>query len=223
MIQQVFEFKALEPLKGTVNNPEDATFSKKDWIDGTYQEKKELYINSMFGFRSFCIRLNNQIAFNFFNKAKANGVIVGKENYLYEESYINAYTGKDFLGEDSISHTLNRLKFISDTLSRLNKQLIIVFAAGKASYFPEYIPDKYLPILEKTNYKSLSDGAKKLGLNVIDFNKWFVENKNKSKYPLYPLQGVHWSTYGTTLAADSLIRKIEFLRKLMRQTYSLTE
>ena len=32
MIQQVFEFKALEPLKGTVNNPEDATFSKKDWI-----------------------------------------------------------------------------------------------------------------------------------------------------------------------------------------------
>ncbi len=214
MIQQVFEFKTLEPLKGTVANPEDARFSKKDWIDGTYQEKKELYINSMFGFRSFCIRLNNQIAFNLFNKAKANGVIVGKENYLYEESYINAYTGKDFLGEDSISHTLNRLKFISDTLSKLNKQLIIVFAAGKASYFPEYIPDKYLPISEKTNYKYLSDGAKKMGLNHIDFNKWFVDNKKTSKYPLYSLQGVHWSTYGTVLAADSLIRKIEFLRNI---------
>jgi hypothetical protein len=35
--------------------------------------------------------MNNQLAFSLFNKAKANGAVVGKENYLYEENYIKAY------------------------------------------------------------------------------------------------------------------------------------
>jgi hypothetical protein len=214
LIQNSFTLRKLHPLNGTVAYPNDVEFSKDKWISAEYQEKKETYLNTMFGFRSLFVKLNNQIAYSFFGKAKANGVIIGKDNYLYEESYLNAYTGRDFLGEDSINHTLNRLKFISDTLNKLNKQLIVVFAAGKASFYPEFIPDKYLPVSDKTNYKYLSDGAKKLGLNVIDFNKWFMDNKHKSEYPLYPQQGVHWSTYGTALAADSLIKKIEALRNI---------
>lgn len=213
MLQQVFEFKALEPLKGTVNNPEDATFSKKDWIDGTYQEKKEVYINSMFGFRSFCIRLNNQIDYTLFNKANAKDVIVGADNYLFELNYIKSYTGEDFLGNDSISHTLNRMKFLSDTLKKLNKNLIIGFAPGKAFFYPEYIDGKYLKNKKGiTNYSVFTNGVEKLGIDFIDFNKWFSEKKKTAEYPLYPQHGIHWSVYGAALASDSLIKKIESLR-----------
>lgn len=202
------------PLKGDVTLPSDVTFDKEEWISGAYQQKKEEYLNACFGLRSLFVRVNNQIAFNFFKKAKANGVIIGKEDYLYEVGYINACYGKDYLGDDSITHSINRLKFISDTLNKLGKQLIVVFAPAKGSFFPEYIPDSFLPILEKTNYKTFSYKAKEAKLNVIDFNKWFLDNKNKSKYPLYPKQGVHWSTYGTALAADSLIKTIEKLRNI---------
>lgn len=214
MIQNTITLRKSFPLKGDVVLPANTEFSEDAWFLGEFQQKKEDYLNSMFGFRSLFVKAHHQIAYSFFDKVNAQGVVIGKENYLYEESYINAYTGKDFLGEDSISHTINRLKFISDTLNKLGKQLIVVFAAGKASFYPEYIPDSYLPIKEKTNYKSLSNEAKKIGLNVIDFNKWFMDNKYKSKYPLYPQQGVHWSTYGTALAADSLIKKIESLRHI---------
>lgn len=214
MLQKQFEWADVFPLKGDVALPAEVKLHDSTWFSGEYQKQEEDYVNSMFGFRPWLVKLNNQIAYSFFNKVKANAVVIGKNNYLFEESYINAYTGRDFLGEDSIRHTLERLKFISDTLNKLNKQLIVVFAPGKASFYPEYIPDKYLPIQNKTNYQALSSGAEKLGLNVIDFNKWFIENKSKSKYPLYPQHGIHWSTYGTALAVDSLIKKIESLRHI---------
>ncbi len=35
-----------------------------------------------------------------------------------------------------------------------------------------------------------------MGINHIDFNSYFVQNKGKSKYPLYPQYGIHWSYCG---------------------------
>ncbi|MBI4645358.1 MAG: hypothetical protein HY738_01900 [Bacteroidia bacterium] len=68
----------LKPLKGDISLTEDTIFSLRGWFSGKYQEKKEKYLNESFGFRSTMVRLNNQIAFSFFNKAKANGVIIGR-------------------------------------------------------------------------------------------------------------------------------------------------
>jgi len=47
------------------------------------------------------------------------------------------------------------------------------------------------------------------GIPVLDFHRYFLEQKSKSKYPLYPQFGIHWSEYGMALAGDSLIRSIE--------------
>lgn len=224
LLQSKLNVFELKPLKGDISYPPQAHFSIKDWFSSKYQEEKEKYLNSMFGFRSTCVRVNNQIAFSFFKKANANGVIIGKDNYLYEESYLNTYNGNDFLGQDSISHTLKRLKYLTDTLKKLNKQLIIVFAAGKASFYPEYIPNNYLRSnRDNTNYKALSHGANEMGINVIDFNSWFVKNKSVSKYPLYPKHGIHWSKYGMAMAADSIIKVIENMRGIDMPDISYNE
>lgn len=214
LLHDYIHIPQFESLKGDVVNPAKVTFSINKWNSGKYQEEKDNYNNSMFSIKPILVRVNNEFYFRVFKMARANGVVVGKKNYLYEEKYINAYNGTDFIGEDSLRKTLTKLKFISDTLNKLNKQLIIVFAAGKASFYPEFIPDKYLPTKEKTNYKFLSAATKKTDLNVIDFNSWFINQKHKSKHPLYPQFGVHWSSYGSALAADSIIRYIEEKRNI---------
>lgn len=213
-LQHKFDIIKIDPLGGAVSKPENVYFSLKGWLDGTYQEQKEKYLNETFGFRNEFIRTNNQIAFSLFDKAKANGVIVGKDNYLFEENYIKAYYGTDFIGEDSTEHRMERIAFIADTLSKLNKNLILVFAAGKGSFFPEYFPEKYKTEKKRTNYETHIKLAKQLGISYIDFNKYFLENKNKSQYPLYPQYGIHWSYYGMTLAADSIIHYIEKIRSI---------
>ena len=213
-IQGKFNFIKLAPLKGAVSQPEKKYFKIKEWFSGEYQLQEEKYLNEVFGFRSVFVRINNQIAFSLFNKAKANGVIIGKKNYLYEQSYINAYYGVDFIGIDSINHRLQQLKYIQDTLIKQNKQIILVFAAGKGSFYPEYFPDKFKTKKGLTNYTKYVELASKIGLDYIDFNKYFLENKYKSKYPLYPKNGIHWSYYGMCVAADSIIRYIENIRHI---------
>ena len=213
-IQNVFPFIELAPLKGAISQPEKKSFTIKEWFSGDYQMVEEKYINETFGFRSLFVRIDNQIAFSLFRRAKANGVIIGKNNYLFEENYIKAYNGTDFIGTDSISLRMQKLKFIGDTLAKLNKNIIIVFAAGKGSYYPEYFPEKLKMKPGKTNYEYYTKSAKDLGIYYIDFNKYFVDNKHKSKYPLYPQYGIHWSNYGMCIAADSIIRYIEKIRNI---------
>ena len=214
VIQTKFHIIRLAPLNGAITAPQNEYFDITNWFSGTYQEKKENYLNESFGFRNWFVRINNQLAFSLFNKARANGVVVGKKNYLYEENYIKAYYGTDFVGYDSILHRMQRLKFVQDTLMKLNKDLILIFAAGKGSFYPEFFPEKYKAERGTTNYKTYVNLAEKFKIPYIDFNRYFVENKNKKQYPLYPQYGIHWSYYGMGLVADSIIHFIEKKRNI---------
>lgn len=214
IFQAKFNIIELKPLKGDITEPEINNFNFKDWFSGDYQEQREKYLNEAFGFRSFMIRVNNQIAYSLFNRPMAGGVIIGKNNYMYEENYIKAYHGIDYIGYDSIMNRMQRLKYIQDTLSKLDKNIILVFAAGKGSFYPEYFPDEYITEKKRTNYETHLQLAQQLGISHIDFNSYFIENKSKSPYPLYPQYGIHWSYYGMCLAADSIIRYIENARNI---------
>ena len=214
LLQNKFRFADVKPLHGYVVLPKEDSLTTDKWFSGEYQLRQDSVLNVAFGFRNTCVRLNHQVAYALFNETKANQVIVGKQSYLYEIPYIDAYMGADFIGTDSVDHIVQRLKFISDTLNTLNKKLLLVFAAGKASFYPEFIPDKYKPVKVNTNYKALSKATSSAGLNVIDFNSWFVKQKARAKYPLYPQYGIHWSKYGTVLAADSIIKTIENLQHI---------
>jgi hypothetical protein len=213
-VQSQLNIFTLKPLKGAITQAPDTSFSFRLWFNGHFQEIREAHLNESFGFRNLFVRLNNQVAFNLFNKANAEQVIIGKEKVLFEESYIKSYFGTDFIGEVKIADQVNKLKFLQDTLSKLNKSLILLFAPGKGYYFPEFIPDKYKRQVEKTNIDYWIRYSKEMNLNVVDFNSYFIANKNSSEYPLYPRNGIHWSYYGACLAADSLVRYIERLRRI---------
>lgn len=211
LLQARLKFIDEKPLIGALAEPEYLRFSWKDWFSSNYQEKKEKYVNSCFGFRNTSVRLNNQIDFWLYNQANANGVLIGKENYLYERAYIDAYNGTDFVGKDSIENTANRIAYLTKQFNNLNKQLIVVFAAGKGSYYPEYFPENFRLNHQnkRTNYLMLRKRLMAKNVKLIDFNAWFLSQKKKTKYPLYPKLGIHWSHYGMTLVADSLIKVIE--------------
>lgn len=200
------------PLKGAFTKAEDPYISKSAWLSGEYQQKQEAFLNENFAFRSEFVRLYNQWHYNLFNEVKANGVILGKENTLYEENYIKAYTGVDYVGEDVIRENARKLKIISDTLQGMGKQLLVVLAPGKGSYYPEFIPEVYLTAGKRNaNVKGYSRELVKMGVEVFDANAWFRSLKPVSDHTLYARTGIHWTTYGQTLVVDSLLRRTETL------------
>jgi hypothetical protein len=214
LLQENFYLIKLAPLQGAIVHSEKTGFSIQDWFSGEYQLKEEKYLNETYGFRELFIRINNQISYYLFDKINAAWIVIGKENYLYEESYINAYYGKDFSGVDSIASRMKKIKYVQDTLAKLNKNLILIFAAGKGSFYPEYFPDSYKSEKKNTNYEINVALANKYKVEFIDFNKYFIENKKEAKYALYPQYGIHWSFYGACLVADSLLNYIETSRTI---------
>jgi hypothetical protein len=180
--------------------------SVESWFSGDYQHTTDDYNNEAFGFRNFFVRLHNEIRFLLFKKTNAEGVIIGKDDYLYEYGYILAYKGREFMGEQVLNDTIAKIKQLQDTLRLFDKHLIIVMAPSKPRIYPEFLPDSVGPDPgEKTNYEFFSRRFKETGVNYINFSPIFEAKKKESEYLLFPQLGVHWSRLEAVRAADTMI------------------
>jgi hypothetical protein len=213
VLQHKFRIVKMEPLGGSYIYEPRPVFSKDSLILMRYQKKYEQYVNEQIGFREFFLRCYNQVWFSLFRQLHARDVILGKNYCLYERNYIEAYTGANFIGEAAIDEQLRKARFLQDTLAKMNKHLILFFAPGKGSFYPENIPDKYLEhINPQTNYKYYVKKCRELGLNYFDMNAWFVSQKNKTPYPIFSNIGIHWTIYGVTMVFDTLTRYMGHLQ-----------
>lgn len=207
--QKKFALFSEIPLHGDVRLAPDTLLRWDNWFEGRYALTKQNYLNDNFGFRNWFVRLRNQVYFSAFNQVFAKEVVLGKSGYLYESRYLDAYAGKDYIGDKQTEDRFERLKLIQDSLASRGVTLVLLFAPGKDSYFPEFIPDSSAKPVEKTNYHQHILFAKKFGINHIDLNGWFIQMKPTTKFPLYPKTGTHWSTYSIYIAFDSINRYLD--------------
>ncbi|MCA6363066.1 MAG: hypothetical protein IM638_08500 [Bacteroidetes bacterium] len=192
-------------------NPE---FTDTGWFAGSFQQQKGEWLNQNFGYRNTLLRLHNQIGYSWWNHSYTNAVIVGKEGYLFDQTYIDAWTGKDFVGEEKIKRQAGMLLEVQQKLAARGTTLLIVMAPGKASFFNSFIREE--PELRKRktirNYDTYVAQFRKRGIEFIDGRNWFEQWRQTSRYPLFPKCGIHWSTYAATFVADSVSRRLGHLR-----------
>ena len=128
------------------------------------------------------------------------------------------------MGDSLYDIKLKDLDSAQSVLRSKGIDLITVLAPNKSRFFAEYADELDAKTEKKYSYYDyLIKNYKKLGINLIDFNKWFLDMKNTSKYPLFPKQGVHWSYYGAALVVDSMIHYLEIThnKKMNEFSYSL--
>lgn len=202
-------------LQGAIVDSPDVHLEVADWFRGNFQSGKNAYLNDAFGFRPDLIRVNNELDFLLYKKLKTNGVVVGKDNVLYEKSYIEEYCGKNPQDIPVISERMMKLKAIQDTLQRLGKTLLLMYAPSKAYFYPEDFPAsmRCSGSLNNNyhNYLRLGDS---LHINQLDCNGWFLKIKNRFKGMLVSKGGIHWTYYGALVAADSMVTVIEQQRHI---------
>lgn len=215
-IQKETAFVKVRKLDGDFLLAEKPAFSWTGWFEGSYQSACDKYLEDHIGFRDFLVRLTNQLDFDLFRVPHADGIVVGKKDQLFEYDYIRAYTGEDYIGEEMIDLKIRKLKYIQEYLKeKKGIDLVLVFEPGKASFYPECIPDKYLDqVSPKTNFDSFLSKAIEHQVQFIDLRNWFISMKGTKAFPLYPQYGIHWSIYGMNFAADSLLSYIETIRKI---------
>ncbi len=211
---QKFHFVKSEELKGGFKPADNVKFSKAGWFSGEYQKQKEKYWNDGIGLRPDMVRFIDQIDYSLFDICHAAWTIKGKEGYLFQYPYVDAYYGNDFVGYETIRRKCLMMKALQDTFSKLNKSFIVAYLPSKAASYPEYFPDDRITTTKTTNYAAYKSICDSLEINQIDLNKWFVAMKQTSSHPIYTKQGIHWTLYGAIIGGDSLIKYIEKLRHI---------
>ena len=205
--------QVVRPLDGAFvksDKPNLRKFKYSRWFDGSFQSQFENSVNDHIGFHDFLVRLHNSVNYHLFESINAEGVINGKQNQLFEYDYIRAMEGEDFLGEKILDRQIRRLRFVQKELKKYNTNLFLVFEPSKTRYFSELLPERYNVAHDNpVNYSVMLELCRKYDLDFIDLNAFFLQEKNRHEYPLYPQYGTHWSIYGMFQAMDTLT---DFLR-----------
>jgi hypothetical protein len=208
----VFKIKKLE---GKFKKDTPVLLNWENWFSGDYQLYVEKHIVLNNALSPFLVRLHNQMDYSFFDKLHASDGILGKENYLDSKEYVSAYLGRDFVGIDTLRVYVEKMKFVQDTLQKLNKKFIYIQAPGKTSFYPEYLPDSLqMKEPEMSNYNQLRKLLAEYHIDHIDFKPYFLAMKDTSTYPLFTQTGIHWSRFSMALVMDSIYTYIESSMKI---------
>lgn len=211
LLQRWLHWVDEKPLDGAFVETPKPTVTLKTLFNETVQDSLMTYCTEQSGFRKTLIRLNNQLLYSAFGKISAIGPVKGKNGRtFFEESYIISYTGETYLGEEKILTTARQIKVIQDILQAKGVTLLPVFTLGKASFFPELIPDKYFRDKHDTNnYQAYLKAFESQQVKLIDLNRYFCDRKEQFDHPLYCDLSAHWTVYAASLAIDSLVRYME--------------
>ena len=220
-IQSKLTIIKLLPLNGVFEKINNPPFEFKEWFGGEYQKEYNKFTDQNIGFRNFFVRVFNQIDYSLFNLSHVKDLVIGKDGYLFHQGYFDSYHGKNYENDFIYEQKLITLVHAQNILKEKGIDLVTILAPTKARFFSEYA-DKFNAKAEKkySHYDYLKKHYRELGLNVIDFNKWFLEMKNTSPYPLFPKQGIHWSYYGAARVVDSLIHYLETTHNAKMNDYS---
>ena len=212
-LQALWPLVPVQPLGGVTNATPKPVFSWTKLWNTSYQSDVEAYFTEQLGFRPWFIRVRNQLAYSLFDKGLTDGVILGKDQNLYQHNSIWAYLGGAYQGEGELAKRAQQLRQVQDTLRAHGTQLLFVLAPGKPRIVPQYLPDEYArqqPGI--SNYVTVSQQFAKYGVNTLDaaalFGRWQAA---RPPYPLFTRTGTHWSGYATTRLADTLFHRIEAL------------
>ena len=211
LVQNLFKPFKLVGLDGAFITQEQPLFSIDNFWSGKFQQTTDIYVNDNAPFRGDLVRLRNQL--DYFAFGNINTILtLGKENYIFDPNYIWALEGKDLLADSILQQNSSDFKMGMKVLNDLKIPLIFCFAPNKANYYKEFLPEALL-LSNKTNQLYFDSMLRKNQIPVFDAGSWFNQLKNKTPYPLIPKYGAHWSIYGASLVADSLMEILGSIKK----------
>ncbi|MBU0763369.1 MAG: hypothetical protein KJ607_00885, partial [Bacteroidetes bacterium] len=183
-LQKWIGFSKSEDLSGVSIPAGKPVATWENFFSGEFQPSYNQYVEEHIGFRNDFVRIYNQLDYSLFRHANASNVLIGKDNVLVQDFYVDAYTGKDYVGIRKIRKDIMKTKLVQNYLKYNGIDLVFVIAPGKVSVYKEYFGDFIgNGSTDSTNYELYSDEMKKNDINCIDFRKYFLEIKDTSRWP----------------------------------------
>lgn len=218
---------ALRPVPGIPERPlvgraaEEAArpaFTLAGWFSGAFQRGAEIRATQAFAFRSWLVRLNDQLAFSLWGRAKANGVLVGPGLWLNDRLHVEAWTGADFAGEEAIRARLAALARIDAALRARGGAALLVVVPSKATARPELVPKGTPRPSGPRNREAYVRLAAETGAPVLDLTPSLLDFQRRTGHLVFSPYGIHWTALGAVLGMREAMERLaaETARRLPR-------
>ncbi len=192
-------------------------FSFHSWMNDIIQKKVEEAAVFNTGYHNSLIKFANELNYRILIHPKVYSIVSGKNGYLFDNNYLDEYTGKNYTGEPFLREKIKTIKIVQEYLLKEKKiYLIPVIEPGIVSFNREHIPMSAVCRKDgKTNYQTIKEVIKQEHLTCLDLEAYFYNTVRKSKFTIFPPKSLHWSEYGCYLAADTLFKFTSNLTNLM--------
>lgn len=144
-----------------------------------------------------------------FSVSPSNGVLIGKNNWLYYMLDGDAQTLRhaQLFSEDDLAAWKNALEEQHKWLAARGIKYAFVLAPSKCTIYPEYVPPAYSLLNEQSRADQLVSYLKKhTTIDVIDLRQPLIEKKGEGQ--LYLKTDTHWNKFGAMIASNIVIHHL---------------
>lgn len=160
------------------------------------------YFQEHFAFRNELVTGNALLHGRLLETSTADGVIQGKNGWLYYKDSLNDYLGQDLLSDRSLFNIAHMLSMTQQALEEKGVNFLFTIAPNKNSLYGDNMPyyDK-LKVSDQTNRENLEGWLKTEKVAYADLYQALMEEDEV----LYHARDSHWNNKGAVLAADVLM------------------
>jgi hypothetical protein len=200
------------PLFGVIVPPEKPKLSVKMLLDGTFQNGFGAYFAYKLTGRILMTRLYNQILFTVF-KSSDSELLLGKNDHWIGRVPIQPYLSEpDSNWEKALKAKVKMLAELEKKLEEHDVKFYVLVYPGKASIYPECLPQAYQPYVVAKNkgeykpdpYTLLKEYAYEEGVTFFENKELLLKEKEKGKIVFTKLSS-HWSRPASVLFFNSAI------------------
>lgn len=198
----VFGFSILhkgnsKELSGVYTKYDKPEFSLEGYQSGEYQTQMDNYYSANYSAHNLAVRIYNQVRYTAFGIS--DSVVVGRDGYLYEKSYIRETMGVDgaiLLSDEELKSLAGQILAIQELAEEQGKGFLFVITPSKADYEQGNIPKNYMYMDASysqvdRNYIRLKAAFDELGVHYIDSNEFLSEEGLGA--PVFYETGIHWT------------------------------
>ena len=160
------------------------------------------YFQEHFAFRNELVTGNALLHGRLLETSTADGVIQGKNGWLYYKDSLDDYLGQDLLSDRSLFNIAHMLSMTQQALEEKEVNFLFTIAPNKNSLYGDNMPyyDK-LKVSDQTNRENLEGWLKTEKVAYADLYQALMEEDEV----LYHARDSHWNNKGAALAADVLM------------------
>jgi len=210
LLQMQFKIFPEKALDGKTERKAIPSFQLASFKKGEFQSSFESWLKNNLGLRGKIIRTDNQLNYSVFGVIPSRShspLILGKDNFLFEQSYLDNYNRLDPLPIKELESLTNSLKELQTKLKQQKVEFLLWITPSKAEIYSDKIPKKLIRSdrEEKADdYQRFVKLLEKSKINYLDSVPKVKALRESSEYEVFAKGGTHWS-YHTACKMASIV------------------